>query len=362
MIEAVTDFRGRLFAFWGEAMGLVLVTGASGFVAKHVIGQLLNAGHDVRGTVRGQGKVPGIWAAVAALAPGRESSLELVEADLLDDHGWAEAMRGVSAVMHVAAAIVAVEPKDPDVVVRPAVEGTERVLAFAHAAGITRVIMTSSIATVGYGLGHDRGVRRYSEADFTNLDGMRQSWAYCIGKTRAERAAWAFAEMHGMDLTTIHPGAILGPATDADTSISLGLVTGLLDGSTPALARIGFAISDVRDVAAMHVAALEKPESIGQRYLCTGPYMTFAQVADVLRAAYPDYPVTRKVIPDWIIRIISALGGPTRQIINDLGNEKHFDGSKGEVLLGRAYRSNEEAILSAAESGIRLGLVKPKAR
>ncbi len=343
-------------------MERILVTGASGFVAKHLIGQLLGAGYAVRGTVRGQGKVPGIWAAVAALAPGREAGLELVEADLLDDHGWAEAMDGVTAVMHVAATIVGVEPKDADVVVRPAVEGTERVLRFAHAAGVERVIMTSSIATVGYGLGHERGVRRYTEEDFTNLDGMRRSWAYCIGKTKAERAAWDFARSHGMALTTIHPGAILGPATDPDTSISLGLVTGLLDGSTPALARIGFAISDVRDVADMHVAALQKPESIGHRYLCTGPYMSFEQVAAVLRRAYPDYPVTGKVVPDWILRVVSVLGGPTRQIISDVGNEKHFDGSKGEALLGRPYRTNEDAILSAAESGIRFGLVKPKAR
>lgn len=343
-------------------MDRILVTGASGFVGKHVIGQLLNAGYAVRGTVRGQAKVSGIWEAVAALAPGHEGALELVEADLLEDRGWAEAMAGVVAVMHVAATIVGVEPKDPDVVVRPAVEGTERVLRFAAEAGVTRIIMTSSIATVGYGLGHERGIRHYTEEDFTNLDGMRRSWAYCIGKTRAERAAWIFSRARGLELTTIHPGAILGPATDADTSISLGLVTGLLDGTTPAMARIGFAISDVRDVAGMHVAALQKPESIGQRYLCTGPYMSFEHVAEVLRKAYPDYPVTSRVMPDWVIRIVSALGGPTRQIINDVGNEKHFDGSKGEALLGRPYRSNEEAILSAAESGIRFGLVKPKDR
>src|SRR5690606_25879712 len=109
------------------------------------------------------------------------------------------------------ATIVAVEPRDPEVVIRPAVEGTERVLSFANAAGIKRVIMTSSIATVGYGLGHETGTRRYTEADFTNIEGMRRSWAYCIGKTRAERAAWGFAKAHGMELTTIHPGAILGP-------------------------------------------------------------------------------------------------------------------------------------------------------
>jgi len=343
-------------------MERILVTGASGFVAKHLIGQLLAVGHAVRGTVRGQGKVPGIQAAVAALAPGREDRLELVEADLLADAGWAEAMRDVAAVMHVATVIVATEPKDPEVVVRPAVEGTERVLRFAHAAGVRRVVMTSSIATVGYGHGHDRGARTYTEADFTRLEAMGKSWAYCIGKTKAERAAWAFARDNGLELTTIHPGAILGPATDPDTSISLGMVTGLLDGSTPAMPRIGFAISDVRDVAEMHLAALRDPASIGERYLCTGPYTRFDQVADILRRAYPDYAITMKTVPDWIMRIAGVLGGPVRQIINDIGNEKHFDGSKGERLLARPYRTPEEAVLSAAESAIRFGLVKPKAR
>jgi len=343
-------------------MDRIVVTGASGFVAKHVIGELLRAGYRVRGTVRNRVKLRSIQAAMNLLAPGTEDRLEIVEADLLDDAGWAAAMSDAQAVMHIAAAIVAEEPKDTSVVIRPAVEGTERILRFAHAEGIRRVIMTSSIATVGYGHGHEKGARTYTEADFTDLSKMRRPWAYCIGKTRAEQAAWAFASGQGMQLTTIHPGAILGPATDPETSISLGLVGGLLDGSTPAMPRIGFAISDVRDVAAMHLAALQDPESIGQRYLCTGPYMTFEEVATVLRQHYPDYSVTLKSVPDWIMRGVALMGGPVRQIINDIGNQKHFDGSKGERLLRCPYRTNEEAVLSAAESLIRFDLVKPKKR
>lgn len=341
-------------------MEKIVVTGASGFVAKHVIGQLLNAGYAVRGTVRSRAKVASIQTAMDTLAPGTEHRLELVEADLLDDAGWVEAMEDAQAVMHVAAAITAVEPKDPATVIRPAVEGTERVLRFAHAEGIARVVMTSSIATVGYGHGHDTGQRTYTEEHFTDLAAMRRPWAYCIGKTRAEQAAWAFASGRGMALTTIHPGMILGPATDAETSISLSLVGGLLDGSTPAMPRIGFAVSDVRDVAAMHLAALRQPDSIGQRYLATGPYLRFAAVADILRQNYADYPITLRSVPDWLMRLIAAFGGPTRQIVNDIGNEKHFDGSKGERLLGRPYHTPEEAVLSAAESLIRHGLVRPR--
>lgn len=341
--------------------GPVVVTGASGFVGKYVIAGLLAEGRAVRGTLQDLAKAEGVRAAVAGLA-GDEAAgrLELVRADLLDDAGWDGVMDGADAVMHVATVVVGAEPKDPQSVVRPAVEGTERVLRFAHGAGVGRVVMTSSIATVGYGHGHTRGVRRYDESDFTDLEAMAQSWAYCIGKTRAEQAAWAFARQTGLGLTTIHPGMILGPASDPDTSVSLQLVSGLLDGSTPAMPNIGFCVIDVRDVAALHIAALASPESIGERYLATGRYLRLAEVADMLRAAYPDRPITRRTVPDWLLRLLSRFDGGVRQIVNDIGNEKHFDGAKGEKLLGRPYISAEEAVLSAAESVVRLGLDRGK--
>lgn len=338
--------------------GLVLVTGASGFLGKWVAIELLKAGYRVRGTVRSEAKATQVKATIAKLL-GEEpaSRLETCMCDLLDDAGWAEAMNGCSAVMHVAAQIVADEPKDQDVVIKPALEGTARVLRFAHAAGIKRVIITSSIATVGYGHGQTSGKRVYTEEHFTNLDGMKWTWAYCVGKTRAERHAWDFAKANGMEVTTIHPGMILGPAVDADTSISLSLVSSLLDGSTPAMPTNGFAVSDVRDIAEMHVKALESTEAIGQRYLSTGPYLPFPRVAEILREAYPQAKVTMRTVPDWLIRIMVHFNSPIRQIINDIGNEKHFDGRKGEALLGHPYRSPQEATLSAAESLIRLGIV-----
>lgn len=340
--------------------GLVLVTGATGFVGKWTVIELLQAGYRVRGTIRSMGRADEVRAGVATQT-GEEAlqRLEFAEADLLDDRGWTAAMQGVTAVMHVATAIRADEPRDQSLVIRPALEGTQRVLGFAQAAGIERVIITSSIATVGYGLGQTTGRRIYTEQDFTNIEGMRWTWAYCIGKTRAEQFAWAFAKEHGIGLTTIHPGAIIGPAIDEDPSISLGMVSGLLGGSVPAMPSNGFSIIDVRDVAALHVAALEKPEAVGQRYLATGDYTPFPAVADILREAYPDLRITMKRVPDWLIKLMARFGGPARQIINDIGNEKIFDGSKGEALLGRKFIGARESILATAESVIRLGLVKP---
>ncbi len=337
---------------------VILVTGATGFVGKWVVIQLLQAGYRVRGTIRSLGKADEVRAGVATQT-GEEalSRLEFARADLLDDAGWSEAMAGVNAVMHVATAIRGDEPKDQSLVIRPALEGTERVLRFANAAGIKRFILTSSIATVGYGLGQTTGRRVYTEKDFTNLDRMRWKWAYCVGKTKAEQLAWSFAKQHGMQLTTIHPGAIIGPPVDQDASISIGLVSGLLKGSVPAMPSNGFSIIDVRDVAALHVAALQKPETIGERYLATSEYTPFPKVADILREAYPDRNITIKRVPDWLIKLIASFGGPARQIINDIGNEKIFDGAKGEALLGRKFIGARESILTTAEAAIRLGLV-----
>jgi dihydroflavonol-4-reductase len=343
--------------------GLVLVTGANGFVGKWTVIELLRAGFDVRGTVRSEGRAEAVRAAVAGqLGDALLPRLSFARVDLMQDGGWPEAMQGVAAVAHVAAQILAEEPRDPQRVIGPAVEGTERVLRHAAAAGVKRVVMTSSIATVGYGHGHERGRRTYTEADFTDLDGMRFTWAYCIGKTLAEQAAWAYARSEGLELTTIHPGAILGPALDEDASISLGMVTGLLEGSTPAMPSNGFSVIDVRDVAAMHVAALQQPESIGHRYLATSDYVPFPEVARVLAGAYPDRQITQKIVPDWLIKLLARFGGPTRQIINDIGNEKHFSREKGETLLGRPFVSGKNAILASAESAILLGLLKPKAK
>ena len=136
------------------------------------------------------------------------------------------------------------------------------------------------------------------------------------------------------------------------------MVSGLLEGSTPAMPSNGFSVIDVRDVAAMHVAALRQPESAGQRYLATSDYVPFPEVGRILAEAYPDRQITQKIVPDWMIKLLARFGGPTRQIINDIGNEKHFSRDKGEALLGRHFISGRDAILAAAESVIRLGLLK----
>ena len=116
----------------------VLVTGASGFIAGHCVAELASHGYQVRGTVRD----PVRAAHLAGLA-------ELVTADLESDEGWAEAVAGCEYVLHVASPFPLEDPADEDELIRPAVQGTLRVLRACAASGtVRRVVLTSSVAAV----------------------------------------------------------------------------------------------------------------------------------------------------------------------------------------------------------------------
>lgn len=337
--------------------GLVLVTGANGFVGKRVVIELLRSGFAVRGTVRSEGKTEAVRSAVRAeLGDDAAAGLDFIRADLLREHRWSEAMKGVDALMHVAA-LVSSRPKDAEAVIEVGYEGTARILRYAIAAGVERVVLTASIDTVGYGDGLKRGALTHDEGSVTDLDAMRSASATTIGKTRGERTAWAYARAEGLKLTTIHPGLILGPALDRDVSASLGLLTGLLDGSTKQLPGIGQSVVDVRDVAALHVAALKAPAAEGQRYIAASDYLSLAEIAGILQRAYPDRAIAPKLLPDWRVRLKARFGGAERALLDDLGVVRRYDGSKGAALLGRPYISAETAVLAAAESLMQLGLV-----
>ena len=120
-------------------MARVMVTGGNGFVGTWCVEQLLAAGHDVVVTVRTPGKAELVRTAVTA--PDDPARLTFGVVDLLDDDGWALAMGGCAVVLHVASPLAGDE-SDPDAFVRPAVDGTLRVLAAAADAGVGLVVIT----------------------------------------------------------------------------------------------------------------------------------------------------------------------------------------------------------------------------
>jgi dihydroflavonol-4-reductase len=119
--------------------GLVLVTGGSGYVAGYCIAELLNDGWCVRTTVRSVAKTKAVRASLGDIG-SKAAEIGFVEADLNSDAGWSKATVGAQYVLHVASPVPVTDPKDDDELVRPARDGTLRVLKAARDAGVMRVV------------------------------------------------------------------------------------------------------------------------------------------------------------------------------------------------------------------------------
>ncbi|TBN57628.1 aldehyde reductase [Glaciihabitans arcticus] len=335
----------------------VLVTGGSGFIAGHVILQLLEQGHGVRATLRSRTKEASVRAILAESGMTQGDNLSFVEADLLADDGWAAAVEGVDYVLHVASPVLPGRVENEDDVIRPAREGTLRVLRAARAAGVKRLVLTSAFHAVSWGHAHSDHI--FTEADWTVLDGPGVD-AYGRAKTLAERAAWDLVEAAGgIELTTMLPVAVMGPVMGADVSGANHIVQRMLNGGLPAFPDLYIPIVDVRDVAAAHIAAMTAPGAAGQRFLISnGPALAMKQIGAGIRAAVGDAAakVPTRAMPSLVIRIGALFNQEFRGTVPDLGYSKKTSNERARTELGWTPRPAEQAIAAAAQSMITKGL------
>ena len=325
----------------------VLLTGVTGFIAKRIAADLLNAGYAVRGSRRSAGRDDEVRSAVApALAdPAAIDRLSFVSLDLTSDAGWAEAMEGVDALVHTASPFPMDQPRNEEELIRPAVDGTLRALRAAQAAGITRVVLTSSIVAVMHKELRDGQV--IGPDDWTDTDHPSCS-AYAKSKTLAERAAWDFVAVHPeMRLSAINPGLVLGPPMDMHYGTSLAIVEQFLTGALPAIPNFGMAIIDIRDVSAAHVRALQVEEAAGRRFLLTDSYVMAPEMARILREAFPEAKVPSRRAPDWLVKVMALFDGRMKTLKPILGLHLQIDNSATRRILGIDPIPAEEAIRAA---------------
>ncbi|MEO0913382.1 MAG: NAD-dependent epimerase/dehydratase family protein [Pseudomonadota bacterium] len=332
-------------------MSHILVTGASGFIAKHIVLQLLEAGHSVRGSLRSPGRAEEVRNAVRPhlSEPARaDEALSFTKLDLSQDAGWEEAMSGIDALIHTASPFPLEQPKDAETLIRPAVNGALRALRAAKAAGITRVVFTSSIAAIANtALPVGRDV--HTEEDWTDLSDPRAT-PYVASKTLAERAAWDFVKSDApeMELTVINPAFVLGPPLDGATGTSMQVIARIVEAKDPALPNVGFPVVDVRDIAAMHVAALDTPESIGRRFIGAESFLWFRDMARAVKAAHPERKIVTRKAPDFVIRILGRFDPSIRTILPNLGRRDDVSARAAEETLGITFRDAREAVREAA--------------
>lgn len=334
----------------------VLLTGISGFLGGHVALALLAAGYTVRGSVRSLARADKVRSTLAR-AGADVTRLEFVALDLLEDDGWAAAAADCRYLQHTASPFVARQPADKMELIRPAVEGTERALAAALAAGVERIVLTSSTAAIAYGHETSR-TAPFTAADWTRLESPDVP-PYQESKTRAERRAWEIMEAAGRrnDLAVINPSIILGPLLDEDPGTSAAIVRRLLDGSVPAIPRVSMAIVDVRDVAAAHVAAMTAPDAGGKRFPMSERTLSLADAARTLREHFPGDRIPRFTVPDWVVRIIGLFDSDIGAVVPELGVIKRFDSSAAIALLDHPLIPAPDAIVATARNLVEHKLV-----
>lgn len=334
----------------------VLVTGATGYVAGWVVKELLGRGHTVHAAVRDPSDPERVrhLDELAAAAPG---SIRYYAADLLEEGSYDEAMAGCELVVHTASPFTAAVDDPQKELVEPALHGTRNVLGAAdRTPSVKRVVLTSSCAAIH---ADNADLEATPDGLFTeeiwNTTASLEHQPYSYSKTLAERAAWEIAgRQERWDLVAVNPCLVMGPGVRPEaTSESFALIRQLGDGTfRTGVPPMGTGVVDVRDVAVAHVRAGFTPEASG-RYIVKGHDSDFVEFAAIVRRRYGDrYPIPRRVLPVWLLRLV----GPwvdrrmTRKMVRrNMGLPWRADASKGVRELGLTYRPLETTLLEMFE-------------
>jgi len=289
------------------------VTGANGFIASHLVKSLVAQGHSVVGTVRDL-ETGGVHVKSLGASPA-------LVPDVNDQAALERAFAGCDGVFHMAAVHpeygFAETPEGRDSILATAVDGTTTALKAAKAAGVSRVVLTSSLAAVE--CGNDAGTlteSTWSKSEVYDSPAKlaETQWAthytYVKSKVEQERAATAFAEEAGLDLRIVVPGNLcVGPIASTGLNGTMQRLKDVVTGTNTLKGAADLAIVHVADVVLAHEKCMSV-ESASGRYLAAGDMVKIEDVFAALKELYPSMPVAALENMD----IASGIPGQSRKI------------------------------------------------
>ena len=340
----------------------VLVSGGSGYLASHIIQQLLAEGYTVHTTVRNK-KNTEKYSHLTDLAKDSKSELVIFEADLLKPNSFAEAMQQCSHVFHTASPFKIDKIKNPqEELVDPAVNGTKNILETVNATeSVKRVVLTSSIVAVMGDAVDAEAIpdRIFTEKVWNTSSGLSHQ-PYPFSKTLAEKKAWEIEkEQTHWSLVVMNPGFILGPSlTKRKDSTSINFMISMGDGTYKTGVPAGnMAIVDVRDVALAHIKGAFNNDASG-RHILTSDTLSFIDVARILKKDFPQYPIPGRQVPKWFFLIIGPLFGLTRKYIRkNIGIPVNINNSYSKTDLGMVYKPVKQTLVDHFNQLINDGLL-----
>mmetsp|Transcript_14819 Transcript_14819/g.58129 ORF Transcript_14819/g.58129 Transcript_14819/m.58129 type:complete len:406 (+) Transcript_14819:3-1220(+) len=360
-----------------RALRRVCVTGGTGFIASHIVLQLLEAGVAVHATVRSK-KSPNV-AFLLELAERTGGTLELFEASLEKANSYDSAVQNCDTVIHTACPVVQ-NPADPvKELITPSVQGTLNVLASVlkeaqhqyrrnqqgdGAFAAMRVVMTSSDAAI-YPSGAKSCDRVLTEADWNTTADVHSP--YPLAKKLAEEAAWTFMESDeaaevGLSMAVCNPSLVVGPPLGRRVPASCSLVCDLLVPTLPGSVPLNWPIVDVRDVASAHIAAAARRAASGRYILTSADNMYVGDMADALHEAFPQEPVPLRKFPALVLYAIALFDSRISLSWARLHANRifFFSNERAKKELGVTFRGAKQSIQDCGKALLDSGLVRER--
>ncbi len=343
----------------------VCVTGASGFLGGWTVYHCLAQGWTVHATTRSPAKHEARMRQTL-VPPGVDGAarLKVFACDLLaGKDAFRDAFAGCDVVLHTASPFF-VKGATEENVVKPAVQGTRNVLEAVVAAGIDRVVLTSSTAAIYGWYGMHPVEHVMTEADWSDEAALvrANNW-YCVSKTRAERLAWDMSrDGTAFKLATMNPCLILGTMLQPTLNTSSGAVLSYLSGERDDIQNCTKCIVDVSDVAMAHVLAAKRPaydEDVwGKRYLLVGGCPSWTTIAGHLREWAGEQvgrfaEILQARVPT---RTSTTVGAPA--LGANPPNATPFDCSRATRILGLQFTDTREMVRKTANSLKEWGLIE----
>jgi dihydroflavonol-4-reductase len=347
-----------------NASTVVCVTGASGFIAAHLVKQLLAQGYRVRATVRG---APDKYPYLTNLE-GAKERLEFHKANLLEEGAYDKVVDGCDYVLHTASPYIVNVKDSQKELVDPAVNGTLNVLkACEKSDSVKRVVITSSLAAI---TDEPHSDKVFSEADWNEKSNLKRN-PYFYSKVCAEKAAWKYLEEHkgtcGFDIVTINPFMVIGPSLGPSLNESNKVIRDLMHGQYPCLMTLNWGIVDVRDVANSHILAMTTPDASG-RYLIVNENWKMDELVNYLRddLGYTDYRLPKLNLDNpfgtKLMHLLSYTqpSGNGTYMRSHIGQKMRFDNTKAINELGIQYIPIKESVAAAVEDMLVWGHLRPR--
>ncbi|MBF0560929.1 MAG: NAD-dependent epimerase/dehydratase family protein [Alphaproteobacteria bacterium] len=317
---------------------IALVTGATGFLGSAVARRLLSAGFRVRVLARAGGNRANI----------QGLDVEIAEGDLTDTPALARAVAGCEALFHVAADY-RLWVRDVAAMNRVNIDGSVALLRAAAAAGVGRMVYTSSVATLGI---NPDGTPATEETP-SSLDDM--IGAYKRSKFLAEAAVRRLVDKEGLPVVIVNPSAPVGPRDIRPTPTGKMILEAAL-GQMPAFVDTGLNLAHVDDVAEGHWLAFDRGQ-VGERYILGGDNLSLREILTAI-AAITHRPAPKVCLPHAAVMpfaVASELwarlfGGEPFATVDGLRMSKkrmYFSSEKAKCLLGYQPRPAVDGLRDA---------------